>query len=292
VRRCVVWEAEKRTFGATPRVHFRGRMYPIYAKDIAKQMLAERVAQEAEIAEKQVAMALKERTGRRTSGRDRKSAAGSQAVAKTDKEQEKLALKHRRASMMSAAADYGMKMRTNQMLRSLAEHADRSASQREPVQPTVARRSSCNHGPPGSPGSSIAPQRADGKLAPSAQALDELDARVEARVEIAIRSMLPELSAAIVADLKASMRRHRRGRPHGDVDAESGDPSFFKPERSRSRPHRMRSVAQGPPVPVEQHEPNQSNLQPSNNSCVAVHVFTGGTAPSGGTQAGQWELSA
>jgi hypothetical protein len=54
MRRCILVEAERRTFGAKPRVHFRGRLYPIYATDLAKKMRDETMAELAEKAKREV----------------------------------------------------------------------------------------------------------------------------------------------------------------------------------------------------------------------------------------------
>jgi hypothetical protein len=54
LRRCILIEAERRTFGAKPPVHFRGRLYPIYDKDLAKKMRDEKMANLAVKAKREV----------------------------------------------------------------------------------------------------------------------------------------------------------------------------------------------------------------------------------------------
>jgi hypothetical protein len=107
VRRCLVREAEIRSFTANPPTPFRGRMYPIYAKETAKKMKVER--QRAEAMEAAATMLTqgpnRSPVGVRSTGNDKKGS-----------EKDKLAAKHARAATMAAAADYGMQMRMSQML--------------------------------------------------------------------------------------------------------------------------------------------------------------------------------
>ena len=162
IRRCVVREAEIKLFSKEPREHFLGRMYPIYAKSIARQMKRERQEHEArvEAAEnaadftrslKEIAAtrkprvlqksgtlmsfnkSFKTRLSRASSGEGDKAApvsndllANAYYAAKQSKaDAERLALqqKHARAACMAAASEYGMQLRIGQMLKSAQSDA-------------------------------------------------------------------------------------------------------------------------------------------------------------------------
>ena len=128
VRRCVVREAERRCFNATPRIHFRGRLYPLYDKKTAKKMRQERVEYDARmeaaapVSSTPLSLRFETRTksgpfGRRPSG----SSPGSKGVpglalkGRKMSSADKLAAKHARAAKMSASAEYGMQMRVQLM---------------------------------------------------------------------------------------------------------------------------------------------------------------------------------
>ena len=308
LRRCILIEAERRTFGAKPPVHFRGRLYPIYDKDLAKQLRDEKMAKLAEKAEREVISSIKlgitlraprsraaasqwasvssqwasaseaesDKSGtkmtrrplpeesngksepegflsRKQAGLSRKQVGRARRrLTKSEVVREKLLERHKHASTMEAARLYGMKMRANAMLQDLQHHEvkeskpDRSHSQSKPDRcassstggglspgctPPVSDVSHSTPAPPRSraptPFHPAPPLSRAPTLSPEMEA--SLNALIEMQVQSAFRSLVPEITAAFVADLKQKSKSKRHGlfRP---------DKVDYAPESNGSQP--------------------------------------------------------
>jgi hypothetical protein len=111
-----------------------------------------------------------------------------------------------------------------------------------------------------------------------------MSAHIERRVQSALRAVIPEISAAIAAEMKLARRRKRHSEVSPDRELEPGEASVYAPERmrsrQRSRPPRARSSTREGDLAPEPHAPQPSNA-PSvqQGRCVAVHVLTGDVSP-------------
>ena len=329
LRRCILIEAERRTFGAKPPVHFRGRLYPIYDKDLAKQLRDEKMAKLAEKAEREVISSIKlgitlraprsraaasqwasvssqwasaseaesDKSGtkmtrrplpeesngksepegflsRKQAGLSRKQVGRARRrLTKSEVVREKLLERHKHASTMEAARLYGMKMRANAMLQDLQHHEvkeskpDRSHSQSKPDRcassstggglspgctPPVSDVSQNTPAPPLSraptPFHTAPPLSRAPTLSPEMEA--SMDALIEMQVQSSFRALVPEITAAFVADLKHERKsnRHRQFRPDEERKVD------YAPESNGSQPPRvLRCAAQGLTPAAEPH---------------------------------------
>jgi hypothetical protein len=115
-----------------------------------------------------------------------------------------------------------------------------------------------------------------------------MSAHIERRVQSALRAVIPEISAAIAAEMKLARRRKRHSEVSPDRELEPGEASVYAPERmrsrQRSRPPRVRSSTRegdlAPETAPEPHAPQPSNAPGvQQGRCVAVHVLTGDASP-------------
>jgi len=322
LRRCILIEAERRTFGAKPPVHFRGRLYPIYDKDLAKKMRDEKMAKLAVKAKREVISSiargialraprslaaarwaavsvaerdksgvtvtlrplLKESNGkgepegflsRKQAGLSRKQIVrASRRLTKSEVVREKLLERHKHASTMEAARLYGMKMRANAMLRDLQHHEvkesklGRSASSSTGgglspgCTPPV---SDVSHNTPALPRSRAPtpfhpapPLSRAPTLSPEMEA--SLNALIEMQVQSAFRSLVPEITAAFVADLKHESKSKRHGQFRPDEERKVD----YAPESNGSQPPRVLGCAAQGLTPAAM--PNVQRPQPPNAS--------------------------
>ena len=296
LRRGILVEAERRTFGANPRVHFRGRLYPIYATELAKKMRDERMAELAEKAEREVISSIaKGITLRHGTDVDRRHAplrraktfkasfkkrkSSERDLERERRNRERQEDKCRHAALLDAAALYAMKKRTNAMLRDASVFGAPSPQRKEMAAGDAPITST------------IPPSITRAPLSPSSPELEaNMSTHIERRVQSALRAVIPEISAAIAAEMKLARRhkRHSQSSPDRDRDLdrelEPGEPSVYAPQRVRSRPPRVRSSIRGgtlaPDMAPESYAPQPSNA-PSvqQGRCVAARVFTGDASP-------------
>jgi potassium voltage-gated channel Eag-related subfamily H protein 7 len=301
MRRCILVEAERRTFGAKPRVHFRGRLYPIYAMDLAKKMRDERMAELAEKAEREVKSSIARgitlnygtdgsrrhaplrraktlKASLTQSLKKRKSETGGdrrerQRLERERQERERQEDKFRHAALLDAAALFAVKKRTNAMLRDASMFGAPSPRRKEKAAGDASNTST------------IPPSFSRAPLSPSSPEEEaNMSAHIERRVQSALRAVIPEISAAIAAEMKLARRRKRHSEVSPDRELEPGEASVYAPERmrsrQRSRPPRTRSSTREGDFAPEPHAPQPSNA-PSvqQGRCVAVHVLTGDASP-------------
>ena len=214
VRRCVVLEAERRCFNSQPRIHFRGRMYPLYDKKTAKAMKAERQAREAE--REELALRTKEPTSdakgwssplpadqRRAARSLTRTPMGRRGGPPADLKS-KLALKHARAATMAAASEYGMQMRVHQMLVSSGQDPPPQQSRHTPRHPI---------GPAGeAPAARGVGGAAVHAAAASQAAVEQLSEHLESSVKASVASLLPSISAAVATEVARKIAADRRAR--------------------------------------------------------------------------------
>jgi hypothetical protein len=311
MRRCILVEAERRTFGAKPRVHFRGRLYPIYAMDLAKKMRDERMAELAEKAEREVKSSIARgitlnygtdgsrrhaplrraktlKASLTQSLKKRKSETGGdrrerQRLERERLERERQEDKFRHAALLDAAALFAMKKRTNAMLRDASMFGAPFTGASFTGAPSPRRKEKAAGD--ASNTSTIPPSFSRAPLSPSSPEVEaNMSAHIERRVQSALRAVIPEISAAIAAEMKLARRRKRHSEVSPDRELEPGEASVYAPERmrsrQRSRPPRTRSSTREGDFAPEPHAPQPSNA-PSvqQGRCVAVHVLTGDVSP-------------
>lgn len=194
----------------------------------------------------------------------------SRRLTKSEVVREKLLERHKHASTMEAARLYGMKMRANAMLRDLQHHEvkeskpDRSASSSTGgglspgCTPPVSDVSQNTPAPPLSraptPFHTAPPLSRAPTLSPEMET--SMDALIEMQVQSAFRSLVPEITAAFVADLKHESKSKRHGlfRPD-NVD--------YAPESNGSQSPRVLGCAAQGLTPAQ---PNVQRPQPPNAS--------------------------
>ena len=202
------------------------------------------------------------------------------------KEEAKLATKHRRASMVAAAAEYGMKMRVRQMLEQI--HGD-DEKHRDKEQGGITGRDMKTSDRKSHAGD------AGGAVSGTSQTFTQqrMNERIQARMESTLRAMLPEIASVVAAELKGK-RRRRGARDHGlldDDEASVGLEPGSPPSRSgiKSRPTRTHSHAALEPAPSASPavEPpvainattGTAAAANNNSSMVAVHVAVTHSGP-------------
>ena len=265
VRRCIVREAELIKFSRVPRENFLGRMYPIYAKGVAKRMKKERQEQEARLE------ALDDRETQKTRNRspspvpctnakDRTSSAGklmkkstTRKLSKAEAEGQALQQKHARAATMAAASEYGMQMRIGQMLKSAQSESicctiasdSQATSRSASTSGGGGRRASC-HGEFTSlpPAHGLAGKGIGAAVgAPSVQFDDDFDVRIKN----AVMEMLPEIASAVATAVATKVARvPKKAKTSTNLLADAGGTERApKAMRTRSRPARTRDAPNG-----------------------------------------------
>lgn len=172
---------------------------------------------------------------------------------------DKLALKHARAQMRSAAADYGMQMRMSQMLERALQLDMRNPMVNPSTRPHTVRTARTEFKMPaaaapscaGASGLRLSPERS---LSTSSNAgggvsfahSEEINEQIQQSVRATVHAMLPELAAAVASEvankvaLLPSRPRSRMVRAGVSAGADGDAP---KAARQRSRPGRSRAAA-------------------------------------------------